>query len=102
MFFVFFWLRTALKDPPEGLFSTGPVGPFFNPFLGTPRMQGLCSNSALFWAPKKAGVRQPQVWSVCSGEQGRCVGACCQPRCNRVSVVHCYYCDCTRILELVV
>ena len=27
--------------------------------LGTPRRQGLCSHSALFWAPEKGGVRQP-------------------------------------------
>ena len=27
--------------------------------LGTPGMQGLRSNSALFWAPEKAGVRLP-------------------------------------------
>ena len=26
-------------------------------FLGTPRRQGLCSHSALFWAPEKGGVR---------------------------------------------
>ena len=29
------------------------------PFWGSPRKQGLRSNSALFWAPEKAWVRQP-------------------------------------------
>ena len=30
-----------------------------SPLWGPPRMQGLCSNSPLFWAPEKPGLGQP-------------------------------------------
>ena len=50
-------ISARLLGPREG---KGGAANFFGPLCwGPPGMQGLCTFSALFWAPKKVGIRQP-------------------------------------------